>query len=139
MAVTKQICRFHHVSVWRWSLGEQQLHESAHRVHPVENTKRLAQVHQDKPGGEAEELLPEAVLELRMDPEGGDDPELRDGRTAGQLSAPEGGKEGRRCGVTWSHHHVGQDEEGTDLFTGSLSPGPFPIMHLGSWRCGVVL
>lgn len=103
-------------------------------MHPVENAKRLAKVHQDKPGGEAKELLPEAVLKLRVDSEGWDDPELREERraavSAGRL---QGRKEGRTCAVTGPHHDVGQDEEGTDLFIGSFSPGPFPIMHLGNW------
>lgn len=62
------------------SFREQQLQESAHRVHPVENTKRLAQVHQDEPGREAEELLPQAVLKLRVDSKGRNDPELREER-----------------------------------------------------------
>lgn len=66
-------------------------------MHPVENAKRLAKVHQDKPGGEAKELLPEAVLKLRVDSEGWDDPELREERraavSAGRL---QGRKEGRK-------------------------------------------
>lgn len=97
-------------------------------MHPVENTKRLAEVHQDKPGGEAEELLPQAVLKLWVDSKGGDDPELRKG---GQRSVLKGYKKGRLCGDTWPHHDIGKDEEGTDLFIGSFNPGPFPIMHLG--------
>lgn len=46
-------------------------------MHPVEDAKRLAEVHQDKPGGETEELLPEAILKLRVDSERRDDPQLR--------------------------------------------------------------
>lgn len=46
-------------------------------MHPVENTEWLAQVHQNKPGGEAKKLFPEAVLELRVDSERGDDPQLQ--------------------------------------------------------------
>lgn len=64
--------------VYVFSSGsDEQLHQSSHRVHPVENTERLAQVHQNKPGGEAKKLFPEAVLELRVDSERGDDPQLQ--------------------------------------------------------------
>lgn len=59
------------------SRSDEQLHQSAHRVHPVEDAKRLAQVDQNKPGGEAEKLFPDAVLELRMDSERRDDPQLQ--------------------------------------------------------------
>lgn len=58
------------------SFREQQLYEGAHWVHPVEHGQRLSEVHQYKPGGEAEELLPEAVLKLRVDSKRRDDPEL---------------------------------------------------------------
>lgn len=63
------------------SCRDEQLHQSAHRVHPVEDDERLAQVDQNKPGGEAEKLFPEAVLKLGVDSERRDDPQLQKERT----------------------------------------------------------
>lgn len=61
-----------------WLLQEEQLHECSHRMHPVENTERLAQVHQNKPDGKAKKLFPEADLKLGVDPKRWNDPHLKD-------------------------------------------------------------
>lgn len=84
------------ICLCRPSRSDEQLHQSAHRVHPIEDAKRLAQVDQNKPGGEAEKLFPEAVLELRMDSERRDDPQLQE--------------EG-----TWSHCVTAETAEGRSL------------------------
>lgn len=45
-------------------------------MHPVENSQRLTQVHQDEPGTEPKELFPHSVLQLRVSSKGRDDPQL---------------------------------------------------------------
>lgn len=47
-------------------------------MHPVENAERLAQIHQNEPGGEAKKYFPKAVLELGVDSERWNDPHLKD-------------------------------------------------------------
>lgn len=86
------------------SFREQQLHESAHWVHPVENTQRLAEVHQDKPGREAKKLFTEAILKLWVDSKCRDDPELREDRkTAVSTARKEGKRERRKEGRVLSY------------------------------------
>lgn len=67
--------------MWSASGWDEQLHERPNGVHPVEHVQRLAQVHQHKPGREAVELFPQAVLKLRMGPERWDHPQLDMGKT----------------------------------------------------------
>ena len=71
------------------SCRDEQLHQSSHRVHPVEHAERLTQVHQNEPGAEAEELFPQAVLKLRVGSEGRDDPQLEEQGTC-QLHTRQG-------------------------------------------------
>lgn len=68
-------------------------------MHPVEDTKRLAEVHQDKPGRETEELLPEAILKLRVDSERRDDPQLQQEGTRVSAEVAE-----ERCVLLNTHH-----------------------------------
>lgn len=101
-------------------------------MHPVEDNKRLAEVHQDKPGGETEELLPEAILKLRVDSERRDDPQLQPEGTRVSAEVAE-----ERCVLlnTLRYHDVAEDEEGTDLFNSCFRPRPFPILLLGNRCC----